>query len=764
MGARLAQEKDGSGIEPLRLDGGLIQASEEGNAITYVANGPVVPEPEGNRGPYPTQIISNRTATTWSSRQIVTPHTKGEGFEVREQAEYRIFSPDLSLGLVQPDVGRGEPLEQPPLAPGATEKTMYVRNSASGEYEAVVTPADDEASPKTAFGEQLEFVGASPDLHHVVFESGVALTAAFGSGLYEWTAGEPLEPVSELPGGGAAIEPKLGDESSNVRNAVSDHGSRIVFSGEEEITPSGASEPETVNHLYLRDATKKETLQVDAAVAPITEPEEEESEVAFQTASGDGSRIFFTDTARLTEESQLAPESSTTVNPPDLYECEVTEEGGKLHCRLKDLTVDDRPGEDADVLNVVPGASEDGAYVYFVANGVLAPGATPGQCVTSDQEDVAPGATCNLYVSHEGKTRFVATLSNEDSGDWGSLEGDGERSPSNVEPRPDLADLTAGVSPSGEYLAFMSNRSLTGYDNVDANPEADGARDEEVFLYDAASKLLTCASCNPGGAQPRGTLDTEDAGEGLGLLVDRRADWTVNLASSAPTAHYLAANIPGWAPLGAFSGALHQPRYLLDSGRLFFNSPDDLVPAATNAKNDVYEFEPSGVGSCVDAKGCVSLISSGTSSQESAFVDASTSGNDAFFVTSQQLVGIDRDTNYDLYDARVCSAAAPCLTQVPSTTTQCTTGQTCNPTPPVQAPAPGPSGSATVTGPPSVAAGGVRGFKEAPKVKTPTRAQRLAAALKTCRKKWKHSKRRRGACERRVRTRFGPKHPKKGET
>ena len=48
-------EKDGSGIEPLRLDGGLIQASEDGDAITYIANGPVVPAPEGNRSPYPTQ-------------------------------------------------------------------------------------------------------------------------------------------------------------------------------------------------------------------------------------------------------------------------------------------------------------------------------------------------------------------------------------------------------------------------------------------------------------------------------------------------------------------------------------------------------------------------------------------------------------------------------------------------------------------------------------------------------------------------------------
>ena len=39
----------------------------------------------------------------------------------------------------------------------------------------------------------------------------------------------------------------------------------------------------------------------------------------------------------------------------------------------------------------------------------------------------------------------------------------------------------------GEWLAFMSERSLTGYDNRDA---ASGEPDEEVYLYDAARERL----------------------------------------------------------------------------------------------------------------------------------------------------------------------------------------------------------------------------------------------------------------------------------
>ena len=50
-------------------------------------------------------------------------------------------------------------------------------------------------------------------------------------------------------------------------------------------------------------------------------------------------------------------------------------------------------------------------------------------------------------------------------------------------------------------------------------------------------------------------------------------------------------------------------------------------------------------------KAAWSLISSGTSEHESAFLDASASGNDAFFITAQPLVASDHDTNFDVYDA-----------------------------------------------------------------------------------------------------------------
>jgi hypothetical protein len=204
---------------------------------------------------------------------------------------------------------------------------------------------------------------------------------------------------------------------------------------------------------------------------------------------------------------------------------------------------------------------------------------------------------------------------------------------------------TSRVSPDGRWLAFMSERSLTGYDNRDASS---GEQDQEVFLYDATANGgqggLVCASCDPSGARPHGTLDIAHNFEGL--LVDAEGKWN---------GQWLAGSIPGW------TSPEYQSRYLSDSGRLFFNGADALVPSDTNGTEDVYEYEPPGVGGCTSASvsfsarsgGCVDLISSGTAREESAFMDASESGDDVFFMTSAQLSKQDTDTVRDVYDARV---------------------------------------------------------------------------------------------------------------
>ena len=68
---------------------------------------------------------------------------------------------------------------------------------------------------------------------------------------------------------------------------------------------------------------------------------------------------------------------------------------------------------------------------------------------------------------------------------------------------------------------------------------------------------------------------------------------------------------------------LPQPRYLTDSGRLYFDSQDSLSPFDTNeGVEDVYEFEPEGVGGCKRRAGCVALISAGREGVDSNFLAA----------------------------------------------------------------------------------------------------------------------------------------------
>ncbi len=482
----------------------------------------------------------------------------------------------------------------------------------------------------------------------------------------------------------------------NVRHAISDSGTRIFWAVSD-------------GHLYLRDMSigeEGETVQLDAIQAGA---QGGPGVPVFQIASSDGSKVFFTDASRLTVDA-------TTNGPePDLYMCEIRKVAGKLACQLKDLTVDENAGEAANVLpalgqavpGVVAGASEDGRYVYFVAAGALAAGATPG------------GDNLYVYDTVRGERRLVATLANEDAPDWLTEEGT-------------LAGVTSRVSPNGRYLAFMSQRSLTGYDNTDVHS---GQADEEVFLYDASTGRLVCASCNPTGARPAGVLGIAYPG----LLVDHAFEWG---------GRWLAGSVPGWTNAGA-NEAWYQSRYLSDSGRLFFNAADALVPRDTNGREDVYEYEPDGLGSCAQATGCVGLISSGTSGGESAFVDASETGDEVFFLTAAQLVPQDVDGALDLYDARVCSASSPCLGSPPAPPPPCASGDSCR--------GAAPSLQAAFAVPSSTNVSGAGNL--APPAGTPaakgrrvTNAQKLARALRACGKK---PRGRRTSCRARARRLYG---------
>ena len=746
-------DKYGGSIQSGTEYGGVIQASESGGAVTYVSVNPPVSEPLGNPALQEAQVLSTRGAEGWSSEDIATPHNSVGILTLSKQAEYTFFSPDLSLGLVEPN---GEtPL--PPLPEGA-EKTIYLRNNDKCAptpteaipatcYVALVSTAN--TPPGTKISERESelggpgnpnereqkhpiFEGASADLSHVVFTNSEPLVEGAGDGqLYEWSAGKPaseqLQLVSVLPGNGGLAGGRIGGD----RHAVSNNGSRVIW------TPTGIN-------LYLRDMARGETVEVSAP-----EPGGEAGgEAIFQSASSDGSRVFFTDYARLTANS-TADERGVEA---DLYVFEVTSGGGEpLAGRLTDLTVDANAGEHAAVQGEIVGASEDGSYVYFVADGVLGDagehGVSKGNCERNDRPPEV-GRACNLYVEHfDGggweAPVFIATLSGNDRPDW---DGEGKF----------LPGLTGRVSPDGRWVAFMSEQRLSGYDNVDVSEregiagEGKTHADEEVFLFDAARPVSEgvpgvvdnplCASCDPTGARPVGVFDPEHEVGVLEstLLVDERRVWE---------GRWLAGSVPGWTP-DDIETALYQSRYLSDNGRLFFDGADSLVAADVNGREDVYEFEPVGVGGCgrgvADASwvfvagdgGCVGLISSGTSSEESAFLDASAvggsdgeggeGGGDVFFLTLSQLASKDEDQAFDVYDAHECSTGSPCPPPQGAVQPACNNAESCRA---ASVPAPeifGPPPSATFNGagnitPETVTPPAVVKVKTAVKCKKPRR-------------------------------------------
>jgi hypothetical protein len=156
------------------------------------------------------------------------------------------------------------------------------------------------------------------------------------------------------------------------------------------------------------------------------------------------------------------------------------------------------------------------------------------------------------------------------------------------------------TTPGGKYAIFATAMPLrAGYDN---------GSHYEVYRYRAEANELTCVSCDPTGSQARSdsTLPTN----GLGVLED---------------------------------------------GRVFFNTGEQLTLSDTNEKLDAYEWSPprEGADGCTLAEGCQQLISTGTSAFPSGLLGVSSDGTDAFFFTRDVLVEEDENgLAMKIYDAR----------------------------------------------------------------------------------------------------------------
>lgn len=600
-------------------EGGIVQAAADGGSITYLSllafpasNGT---EPKG--APIASQYLSTREPDGWATKDLTPAVSSGTYAAAGQGAPYRAFSSDLLLGLMEN--GSPAPIENPPLV-GAPPRyrNYYVHNNSSEEFvEALLTSLPSEDPSEFVF----ELEGVTPDLEHAVIASEAALTPEatrqVRRNLYEWAGDQPqhLQPVNVLPeagmsgktASGGALLGMGGDES----HTVSDDGSQVIW-----------SQPES-ERLFVREhlgTGQPTTVQIDASRGG----EDTGGEGEFKTASSNGLKVFFTDRRRLTPSSTAGRESTHE----DLYMFDVSTG------RLTDLTVDGTDQGGASVLGVLE-ASEDGSYVYFVAEGMLSGVNGEGRSPVADAK--------NLYLWHEtatgeGATSFIAVLSGSDNGNAGFHEPGVAH-----DWAPSAGERTVRLSPDGRHLVFMSNAQLTGYVS---------AGNEEVYLYNAGLDRLTCVSCNPDGARPVGP-----------------------------------SGIPGgtaWRTVGEL-GTYQSHVLSTDGNRVFFDSEDTLVPQDTNGAQDVYEWEEGGSGTCKLEGGCVFLLSGATSTSESSFVDASANGNDVFFITRAQLVAQDTDQLRDLYDARAPHVSGEVVGFPSSALAQSCEDESCLPLAPSQA-------------------------------------------------------------------------------
>jgi hypothetical protein len=606
------------------------------------------------------------------------------------------------------------------LAASADLKTTLWRASSSPPPEergAVVDLYRREGPPGhgsfTPIGPSAQFVGASSDLQDILLTAGGQLSEYAGVE----KDGEPT-PVGVSSGGAplSACGTTLGSPNSqDIYNAISADGHTVFFTALHGV----CAEPE-VNELYAR-VDGQRTLDISEPVLPAGEQctgtcaSAPRSEGVFQGAASDGSKVFF-----LTDQPLIDNDRDST---QDLYEAELSQGAithltmvseGETHSAPDED--DPTPGEGAGVLGVVR-VSQDGSRVYFVAEGVLS------RAPNSERAMAVPGAR-NLYVFNTltGRTAFVATLQSQSEEvaartECSSLPGS-EREACQMNLQSSQLEIwqpqdvrAAQASADGRFLVFTSLAHLTADDTS-------GPLVPQLFRYDAEQGLLVRVSIGH---------------DGYG------GDGDTSLALDAPQIS------------SPFYSAIDGPTTTASSltvteqGAVFFQSRDVLAPQVLSGQVNVYEY----------AEGNVYLISDGQDATVNhlegrsnvRLLAVSPSGQDVFFTTTDRLVPQATSTQVSWYDARV-DGGFP----APATPAECEAA--------CQAPA---GLEPTLTAPPTASyAAGLNISRPAhaplshpaPAHGAHTRAQRLARALRACRRDRRSVRR---ACERRARGRYGPR-------
>lgn len=581
-------------------------ATADGNAVMYPGNGPLAEDSSnGNTGFRPQPFVAERTSSGWVSRSVM---------------------PRGAPGILEADENNNTFAQLP----------AWIYPSADLSHFAFRIEAADDASPDTFdLGDNFFLTGSNSFVEPVWIGRPQTDDAVLGDNFSELA-----------PAGGT---PDL---------------STIYFSFEGKLLPEDASRVGRGFYEYTNGALHEAGVLPDGSISPlgavpaaqaaafsgIINPAQFDNQV-----SADGSRAFF-----------VSPDPSVGA-PVELYVRETAPDGTKKTVLISQSQLPGHIGEPApDGVAAVPTAEWESAalreggpgspsYVYASPDGSHA----FFQSVDQLTSDAPNDGTSKQYVFDldTGSLEYLPELTGSivtmtTDGSWALFENTST-------PSPELDRWVAGpnggtvipivklpgarvcgevcvgparVSVDGSVVVFATPSPIVGFNDAEAeNTAVVPFTSDNIFRYDVGSNELSCVSCPPLGIRP------------------------ADEATISPFDQGLVMNDPQGS--SGQSGVVDVRGISSDGSRVFFSSPDPLVPQATDGKTNVYEWE----------NDTIFLLSSGKSTEGSYFLDNSESGNDVFFSTTDELVKGDNDGAYDVYDARVPHpgdnpppAAVPC--------------------------------------------------------------------------------------------------------
>lgn len=544
------------------------------------------------QGPFPTQV-----------------RLRGSGIE----AKYQGLTPTLDTGAYV----SWSPLTSDPYSEG--QVNVYLRRGLRSGIgsDALITRCTFCEQTATALPDffttrqetQPEVAGLSEDGRDVIFESPLKLTpdaldetssSVPSMNVYE-SDGEGIRLVSVLPDG-EAVPGAAGLSVSGVGghlyytpDVISSDGSRAIFTA----NPIFSENPQhhaaceqlvACGDVYIRNFAAQPPISELVNHSERTDCADHDPCNGTPEPDPGGHKVaVYWDASRDGSRVYFTSNEELTDSPGSgLYLYDATRPAGQRLTLVARGTVDG--------IRVI-GASADGSVVYFASSQDVAgqpslPAGREGLYMWRESTDV----TKLVAVPH------ISALANDQVSGQDIVYGERQ----------------SRVSADGRFLLFGS---LTGegilsvHGGVDADQGscANGFNlpgCSQLYLYDSNSDVTRCVSCPPDGSPA--TAEASDT-------------WFRNRGPAVPTSY-----------LG---------HALSDEGRfVFFMTRMPLVEGDTNGVNDVYQYE--------NETGSIRLLSTGTSSSNSYFMDASPDGSNAFIATAQQLLGWDQDQAADMYDVR----------------------------------------------------------------------------------------------------------------